>query len=109
MDKKKLEILLTDLRDKKLSVDMAMDKLKDLPFEDIGVANIDHHRELRRGTPEVIFGQGKTPEDIIEIMKRMHKKECQKFDSRVAGMRVSYMRLSRLTEVRSSWIGKAED
>ncbi|MGD9158084.1 MAG: nickel pincer cofactor biosynthesis protein LarB [Desulfobacteraceae bacterium] len=75
MEKKKLEKLLTDLRDKKLSVDMAMDKLKDLPFEDIGIANIDHHRELRKGAPEVIFGQGKKPEDIIEIMKRMYKKD----------------------------------
>ena len=75
MEKKKLEKLLTDLRDKKLSVDMAMDKLKDLPFEDIGIANIDHHRELRKGAPEVIFGQGKKPEDIVEIMKRMYKKD----------------------------------
>ncbi len=75
MEKKKLKKLLTDLRDKKLSVDKAMDKLKDLPFEDIGVANIDHHRELRRGAPEVIFGEGKKTEDIIEIMKRMHRND----------------------------------
>ena len=75
MDKKKLKKLLTDLRDKKLSVDMAMDKLKDLPFEDIGFANIDHHRELRKGAPEVIFGQGKKPEDITAIMKRMYEKD----------------------------------
>ena len=75
MDKKKLEKLLTDLRDNKATVNMVMKKLKDLPFEDIGVANIDHHRELRRGAPEVIFGQGKKPEDIIEIMKRMYKKD----------------------------------
>ena len=75
MEKKKLEKLLTDLRDKKISVDVAMDKLKDLPFEDIGIANIDHHRELRKGAPEVIFGQGKKIEDIIEIMKRMYKQD----------------------------------
>ena len=84
MDKKKLEKLLTDLRDKKLSVDMAMNILRDLPFEDIGVANIDHHRELRMGTPEVIFGQGKKTEDIIEIMNRMHEK-----DSRILVTRLS--------------------
>ena len=75
MDKKKLKKLLTDLSDKKISVDNALDKLKDLPFEDIGVANIDHHRELRKGAPEVIFGEGKRPEDIIEIMKRMYRKD----------------------------------
>ena len=84
MEKKKLEKLLTDLRDNKLSVDMAMDKLRDLPFEDIGFANIDHHRELRKGAPEVIFGQGKKTEDIIEIMKRMYKK-----DSRILVTRLS--------------------
>ncbi len=75
MDKKKLKRLLTDLSDKKISVDNAIDKLKDLPFEDIGIANIDHHRELRKGVPEVIFGEGKKPEDIIEIMKRMYRKD----------------------------------
>ena len=75
MEKKRLEKLLTDLRDKKLSVETAMEELKDLPFEDIGVANIDHHREIRRGAPEVIFGQGKKTEDIIEIMKRMREKD----------------------------------
>lgn len=73
MNRKNLEKLLTDLKDKKISVDEVIDKLKNLPFEDIGVANIDHHRELRRGAPEIIFGEGKTPEDIIAIMKRMLK------------------------------------
>ncbi|MBN2420264.1 MAG: nickel pincer cofactor biosynthesis protein LarB [Deltaproteobacteria bacterium] len=75
MDKRKLERLLTDLRDNKLPVETAIEKLRDLPFEDIGIANIDHHRELRRGAPEVIFGQGKKTEDIIEIMKRMRNKD----------------------------------
>ena len=75
MNKKNLEKLLADLRDNKISVKEAMDKLKDLPFEDIGVASIDHHRELRRGTPEVIFGEGKNTDDIIAIMKRMHKQD----------------------------------
>jgi len=84
LDKKKLEKLLTDLRDKNISVDTAMNILKDLPFEDIGIANIDHHRELRRGTPEVIFGQGKKTEDIIEIMNRMYNK-----DSRILVTRLS--------------------
>ena len=75
MNKKNIEKLLADLRDNKISVKEAMDKLKDLPFEDIGVASIDHHRELRRGTPEVIFGEGKNTDDIIAIMKRMHKQD----------------------------------
>lgn len=75
MNKKSLEKLLVDLRENKISVKDAMDRLKDLPFEDIGVASIDHHRELRRGAPEVIFGEGKNIDDIIAIMKRMRKKD----------------------------------
>ncbi len=71
MDKKRLEKLLTDLSNKEISVGSAMDELKNLPFEDIGIANIDHHRELRKGVPEVIFGQGKNADDIIAIMHRM--------------------------------------
>jgi len=75
LNKKKLEELLTDLRDNNLTVEEVMESLKTLPFEDIGIANIDHHRELRKGTPEVIFGQGKRVEDIISIMKRMYEKD----------------------------------
>jgi pyridinium-3,5-biscarboxylic acid mononucleotide synthase len=75
LNKKKLEELLTDLSDQNISVEEAMESLKTLPFEDIGIANIDHHRELRKGTPEVIFGQGKRAEDIISIMKRMYEKD----------------------------------
>lgn len=75
MNKKKLEELLTDLRDNNLTVKEVMESLKTLPFEDIGIANIDHHRELRKGTPEVIFGQGKRAKDIISIMKRMYEKD----------------------------------
>lgn len=75
MNKKKLEELLTDLRDNNLTVEQAMESLRSLPFEDIGIANIDHHRELRKGASEVIFGQGKMVEDIISIMKRMYEKD----------------------------------
>lgn len=85
MEKEKLKKLLSDLKDNKLSVDVAMDKLKDLPFEDIGIANIDHHRELRKGVPEVIFGQGKIPEDIIAIMKRMDAKDERILVTRLSG------------------------
>ena len=75
MNKKKLEELLFDLRDKNITVEEVMESLRTLPFEDIGIANIDHHRELRKGTPEVIFGHGKRAEDIVSIMKRMYDKD----------------------------------
>lgn len=54
-----------------LSIDKAVSKLKDISFEDIDFAHIDHHRSLRKGFPEVIFGQGKTSKQIIGIMEKM--------------------------------------
>ncbi|MBU2549406.1 MAG: nickel pincer cofactor biosynthesis protein LarB [Proteobacteria bacterium] len=53
------------------SVEQALGELKTLPFEGLEWATVDHHRGLRHGYPEVIFGQGKTPEDILAIMERM--------------------------------------
>jgi len=52
-----------------------MDELKDLPFEDLGFACIDHHRGLRRGLSEVIFGEGKEPGDILAIMDSMIRRK----------------------------------
>jgi len=58
-----------------MSVEKAMDELKGLPFEDLGFACIDHHRGLRRGLSEVIFGEGKEPGDIIAIMESMIRRK----------------------------------
>jgi NCAIR mutase (PurE)-related protein len=54
-----------------LSPDAALEKLQHLPFEDIGFANIDHHRSIRRGYPEVVFCQNKTVEQVGEIVRRL--------------------------------------
>src|SRR3954471_15397592 len=56
-----------------LSSDDAMVRLRELPFEDLGFANVDHHRSLRQGFPEVIFGSGKTAEQVEKIVQAMHK------------------------------------
>ena len=50
-----------------MDVDSAMHRLRHMPFEDLGFAKVDHHRALRHGMPEVIFGKGKTPEQVIAI------------------------------------------
>ena len=52
-----------------MSVDSAVDQLRDLPYQDIGFAKLDHHRALRTGWPEVIFGKGKTPDQVAKIVK----------------------------------------
>src|SRR5271167_651479 len=51
--------------------DEAVQRLKHLPFEDLGFANVDHHRTLRVGMPEVIFGPGKSPQQFAEIFTRL--------------------------------------
>ena len=52
--------LLEAVKKDEIDIDTAVNKLKDLPYEDLGYANIDHHRELRNGFPEVIYCEGKT-------------------------------------------------
>jgi NCAIR mutase (PurE)-related protein len=69
MDPRKLRALLEDLRDGRSSVDDALSSLRDLPFEDIGFARVDHHRALRQGAAEVVLGQWKTAEQIVGILR----------------------------------------
>jgi len=67
----KLEKLLMDYRDGKVETGDVLNLLRKLPFEDLTFARIDHHRRLRRGFPEVVFGEGKTGEQISEIVRAM--------------------------------------
>ncbi len=71
MDMESLNKLLRDVARGDISVEDAARSLKHLAFEDIDYAHIDHHRSLRKGFPEVIFGQGKTGDQIVGIMERM--------------------------------------
>ena len=63
--------MLLRVRRGQLSVPEAVDRLRDLPYEDLGYAKIDHHRSLRQGFPEVIFGRGKDPEQVVGVVRRM--------------------------------------
>jgi len=65
--------LFEQARKGKLSPDEAVERLRHLPFEDLGFAKIDHHRKLRAGMPEVIFGQGKSPAQMAQIFARLAK------------------------------------
>ncbi len=68
----------------KLSPDEAVQRLKHLPFEDLGFANIDHHRTLRVGMPEVIFGPGKSPQQFGDIFARLAKQGHNVLATRVS-------------------------
>jgi hypothetical protein len=67
MSEDQLRALLEDVRDGSTGVDDALARVRHLPFEDLGFAKVDHHRALRHGMPEVVFGLGKTPAQIIAI------------------------------------------
>jgi pyridinium-3,5-biscarboxylic acid mononucleotide synthase len=71
MTEKKIREILELVAAGNLSSDTALARLKHLPFEDLGFARLDHHRGLRRGAPEVIFGEGKSADQIAAIGKRM--------------------------------------
>ncbi|MDP4273061.1 MAG: nickel pincer cofactor biosynthesis protein LarB [Bacteroidota bacterium] len=70
-----LKDLLEQLKAGEIQVDTAVEKLKDLPFKDMGFAKIDNHREIRTGYPEVIFSSGKTVEQVKKIIEFMLTKE----------------------------------
>ncbi len=73
-----MKALLVDLLDKlyrkEITPQQALEKLQDFPYQDLSFAKVDHAREVRRGMPEVIFGQGKTPEQLLKIASAILKK-----------------------------------
>src|SRR4030066_304518 len=74
MNIRKLETLLKKVKSGKITLDKALAELKPLPFEDLGFTKIDHHRSLRKGFPEVIWGEGKTSGQILSIIKHLKRK-----------------------------------
>lgn len=74
MQEKQLVELLEQVRAGHLDVMEGVERLRHLPFEDLGMAKVDHHRQLRQGQPEVIFGQGKTVAQISRIMQAMRER-----------------------------------
>lgn len=75
MNRQQVRNILERLDDGRLSVEQAQNQLVDMlsraPFEDLGFARVDHHRSIRQGAPEVIFGTGKTPDQIAAIAERI--------------------------------------
>jgi pyridinium-3,5-biscarboxylic acid mononucleotide synthase len=75
MTPKKLLELLEKVHEGALTPEQGLEKLKHLPFEDLGYARVDHHRALRQGFPEVIFGPGKKPEQVVGIVKSLTRQK----------------------------------
>ncbi len=75
MNHKELTRLLQSLADGQIEVDDAVERLKRLPFEDLGIAQIDHHRELRQGAPEVVLGESKSQEQLKTILSALAREK----------------------------------
>jgi NCAIR mutase (PurE)-related protein len=75
MNQTELLKILESVKAGELSPDLAIERLKHLPFEDLGFAKVDHHRALRQGFAEVVLGKGKTPQQVAEIVRAMLRKK----------------------------------
>ena len=77
--KTEIKELLEAVKAGEMSVDDALLAIKKEPFDDIGYAKVDHHRAVRQGMPEVIYGAGKTADQIIGIVENMKKKRSKDY------------------------------
>jgi hypothetical protein len=89
VDANRLKTLLEQVRTGEVTPDAALDQIKTLPFEDLGFAKVDHHRSLRMGVPEVIFGPGKSPEHFVEIFDRLAERGHSVLATRVSQEQVA--------------------
>jgi len=113
MDRRRLEELLSDLKAGRTTVGEALDRLRDLPYEDLGYAKLDGHRALRRGFPEAVYCPGKTTERIVGILRALAADHAVVLGTRASadvaraarralrGTRVSYRAEARLLLVGS--------
>lgn len=84
MNRESLQQLIQNLYDKKIEPQEAYERLRNLPFEDLGFAQVDHHRSLRNGMPEVIYCEGKTPGQILTLIDKMDQAETDVLATRLA-------------------------
>jgi NCAIR mutase (PurE)-related protein len=94
MNPKQVLELLEQVRKGTVTPDQGVERLKHLPFEDLGYARVDHHRTMRQGFPEVIFGTGKTPEQVAGIVKSLLRQKSNILVTR--SNEVAYKRVHQL-------------
>ena len=96
MDATDLEKLLVRVQRGKLTIPHALERLRDLPFEDLGYAKIDHHRALRQGFPEVVMGEGKQTKEIAAIVRIMQRRKSNILITRLNEPKVEQLKRYRL-------------
>ena len=110
MDRDAIRRLLEELRAGRVDVEGALDRLRGLPYEDLGFAKVDHHRALRGGAAEAVFCPGKTPEQVVAIVERLAARHANVLATRAgsevaaavaaSGLPHVYHSLARLLVVR---------
>jgi NCAIR mutase (PurE)-related protein len=88
--------LLEKVREGNLTPAQGLERLKNLPFEDLGFARVDHHRTLRQGFPEVVFAPGKKPEQVVAIVKSLLRQKSNILITR--SNQATFNRVHRLTK-----------
>jgi NCAIR mutase (PurE)-related protein len=81
--KKRLEAVLKQVHARRVSPEKALESLEDYPYQDLGFAKVDHHREVSKGYPEIIYGLGKTPDQIVRIAREIVRKGSNLLVTRV--------------------------
>jgi NCAIR mutase (PurE)-related protein len=84
MDAERMKGLLGEVKRGKVSVRQALERLRHLPYEDLGFAKVDHHRSLRQGFPEVIMGEGKTVAEIAAISRALKRRHANVLITRLS-------------------------
>ncbi len=84
--------LLEEVRQRKVSVEEALTRLRHLPFEDLGFAKVDHHRALRQGFPEVIMGEGKSAAEIAAIARALGRRRSDVLITRLSPAKMARLR-----------------
>ncbi len=105
MDPRRVRELLEQVRDGNVNVEAAVASLQGLPFKDLGFATIDHHRALRQGVPEVVFGEGKTGEQIAGIAEEMMRAQTNVLVTRLDAAKAAVVS-QRLPQLRYSPMGR---
>jgi NCAIR mutase (PurE)-related protein len=105
MDPRRVRELLEQVRDGDVNVEQAVASLQGLPFKDLGFATIDHHRALRQGVPEVVFGEGKTGEQIAGIAEEMMRARTNVLVTRLDADKAAVVS-QRVPQLRYSAIGR---
>jgi pyridinium-3,5-biscarboxylic acid mononucleotide synthase len=95
--------LLDDFKDGEVSLDHAIERLRGLPFENLGFAKIDHHRSLRTGFPEVIYARGKTAKQVAEIVRVMLRAGAS---HNILVTRADRKAFAAVKQMMRSWNGK---